>query len=76
VTFVPGSPRRRLTASSSGMLSVDSLLILVMRSNRSRPARPAGVSGIGFITVSIWSRIEITMPSPPNAPEVWSVISL
>ncbi len=41
------------TASSSGMLSVDSLLILVMRSSRFRPARPAGVPGIGRITVSM-----------------------
>ena len=42
---------------------------------------PSGVDdptwvGIGFITVSIWSRIEITIPRPPNLPEVERFISL
>lgn len=52
VTLEPGLPRSRFTASSSGMFSVDSLLIFVIRSSRLSPARPAGVSGIGRITVS------------------------
>ena len=58
------------------MLSVDSLLILTMRSSCLSPARPAGVSGIGFMTVSCWSRIEMTMPRPPNWPCVERFISL
>jgi hypothetical protein len=58
------------------MLSVDSLLILTMRSRRLMPARPAGVSGMGFMTVSIWSRMEMTMPRPPNDPDVETFISL
>ena len=70
VTFEPGAPRRRVTASSSGMLSVDSSSILTMRSCFLRPARAAGVPGIGRITVSCPSRIEITMPRPPNSPRV------
>ena len=39
-------------------------------------ARPAGVPGIGRMTVSCWSRIEITMPRPPNWPDVDRFISL
>ena len=35
-----------------------------------------GLAGMGFITVSIWSRMEMTMPRPPKAPEVERFISL
>ena len=34
------------------------------------PARKAGVPSSGDMTVSIPSLIDITMPSPPNLPEV------
>ena len=76
VTLVRGSPRSRRTASSMGMLTVDSPLICTMRSPFFTPARPAGVSGMGFMTVSCPSRIAMTMPRPPKAPEVDVVISL
>ena len=76
MTFDPGAPRRWFTASFSPMLRVDSPLIFAMRSYFLIPARPAGVPGIGFMTVSCWSRIEMTIPSPPNWPVVVRLISL
>ena len=52
VTREPGLPRKRLTASSSGMFKVLSLLILVIRSKRLRPARAAGVSEVWIFGVN------------------------
>ena len=57
------------------MLSVDSSLIFTMRSPRSSPSRVAGVFGIGRMIVRCPSRIEMTIPSPPNSPRVLICIS-
>ena len=46
-----------------------------MRSPRLMPALPAGVPGIGFMTVSAPLRMAMTMPSPPKEPRVWIFIS-
>ncbi len=75
VTFVPGLPRMRLTASESCMSLVVSPSILTMRSPGWRPARKAGVPSMGDTTVRMSSRRVISMPSPPKLPEVSTCIS-
>ena len=70
VTFVPGSPRRSLTASLLVKSKVDSPSISTIRSPPWIPIRKAGVPSIGETTVGKWSRVEIVMPSPPNSPSV------
>ena len=70
VTPVFGSPRMRSTASFEVRFSVGSLLIRTMWSPALMPLRHAGVSFIGFTTVSLRSIMRITMPRPPNLPLV------
>ena len=70
VTGVLGSPRMRSTASSLVRLSVGSWLIFTMWSLAWMPARHAGVSFIGLMTVSFFSTMRITIPRPPNLPLV------
>ena len=75
-TFVPGSPRSFLTASSSARPSVPSPLISTILSPESSPARNAGVSSIGAITVRTSSLTPMVMPRPPNLPAVSSFIAV
>ena len=70
VTFEPTGPRSLPTASSMGIDTVETSPMRVMTSYERRPARVAGVLSSGFITVSLPSRTEITMPRPPNSPLV------
>ena len=65
-----------LTAAMSVMSSVDSPSIFTTRSPGSSPAIKAGVPGSGVTIVSHFSRIVISMPSPPNSPSVSTCISL
>ncbi len=60
----------RSTASFEVRFSVGSWLIRTMWSPALMPLRHAGVSFIGRTTVSRFSIIRITMPSPPNLPLV------
>jgi len=76
VTFVPGLPRMRLTASGSCMSFVTRPSIFTMRSPVCRPARKAGVPSIGDTTVRTSSRRVISMPRPPKLPLVSTCISL
>ena len=66
--FVPGLPRSRVTASSVLMFTVDSPILTIL----SCALIPAGRRCINDrdITVSRESRIEITIPKPPNSPLV------
>ena len=75
VTFVPGLPRMRFTASASCMSFVARPSILTIRSPVCRPARLAGVPSIGATTVRMSSYSVISMPRPPKLPEVSTCIS-
>ena len=73
---VPGTPRIFLTAFSTLMSLVLSPSTLRIRSPALIPARQAGVSSIGEITVRTSFLRPIVMPRPPNSPLVSTCISL
>ena len=64
-TVLPAGPRMRLTTSDSGMSVVDAPSIARIKSSDLRPARCAGVSSMGDMTVSFFSRNVMMTPTPP-----------
>ena len=64
------SPRSFFTASWVDMPSVDFPSILMMRSPARMPARHAGVSSMGAMTVSQLFLTPISIPRPWNSPFV------
>ena len=73
---VLGLPRISLTASLSDMPFVGFSSILMIRSPALTPARAAGVSSIGEMTLTKPSSVPTSMPSPPNSPCVPTCNSL
>ncbi len=69
-TMEPGSPRSFFTASCMENFSVLRPSMRRMRSPERMPALKPGVSSIGDTTVRWPSFMEMTMPTPPKAPEV------
>ena len=67
---VLGLPRMSLTASARVMPWVGVSSILMMRSPARTPARAAGVSSMGAMTLTKPSRVPTSMPKPPNSPWV------
>ena len=76
VTGVPGSPRIRPTAASEDMFVVGTPSMYRILSPLWRPAREAGVSGIGETIVSSPSKTLKVKPIPPNVPLVEVLKSL
>ena len=75
-TWVFLGPRIRSTASSMLMSFVHSSLIFRILSPAAIPARSAGVSSMGEMTVSCWFLMPIWMPTPWNSPLMSMLISL
>ena len=67
---VPGSPRINFTASASDIPFTGVSSSRMTRSPASTPARCAGVSSIGAITLTNPSSMPTSIPSPPNSPLV------
>ena len=76
VISVLGLPRMRLTASFSVMPFTGVSSSLMIRSPGLMPARKAGVSSIGEITLTKPSSMPTSMPRPPNSPCVPTCSSL
>jgi len=74
--LVPFGPRIRLTASLMLSPSVDFPSIFQMKSPALMPARCAGVSSMGAMTVSLPSDMVTSRPRPPKEPEISIFISL
>ncbi len=73
---VRGLPRISLTASGSVMPRVTLSSIFTIRSPALMPARDAGVSSIGEMTLMSPSSAPTSMPRPPNSPCVLLCMSL
>ncbi|MNC90057.1 hypothetical protein D3C83_61040 [compost metagenome] len=73
---VLGLPRMRLTASVSVMPLTEASSSLTIRSPGLMPAREAGVSSMGAITLTNPSSIPTSIPRPPNSPWVPTCNSL
>ena len=76
VTLVPFGPLMSFTASMRLMSLVEVSSIITILSPARMPARNAGVSSMGAMTVSIPSLIPMVMPMPWNSPWVSICISL
>ena len=74
-TLVPGSPRMEWTASISLMSRTGLPSTWVIRSPVLRPARSAGVSSIGEITLINPSSWVTWMPRPPKRPDAANSVS-
>ena len=72
LTLVPGAPRSSLTASLVDMSRVSWPSMRRMTSPGRRPALSAGVPSMGLTTTIQPSFLEISMPTPPNSPDVLS----
>ena len=75
VILVPGVPRIVRTALSSDMPRTGLSSRRVIKSPACNPARAAGLSSIGFRTLTTPSSEVISIPRPANFPEVASCIS-
>ena len=70
VTGVPGLPRSRRTTSEISSPMIGSPFALTIRSPGSTPAAAAGVPSIAAITCGTPFSTEISIPTPPNSPDV------
>ena len=75
VMSVPTLPRILSTASLSDMPLTSWPSILTIRSFAIRPALAAGVPSMGETTLMTPFSIVTSMPSPPNSPRVWTLMS-